>query len=250
MKYQVVILAAGKGTRMKNGDKPKVLSPLGDSTIIEHLLNNLQLPSKPLVIVGYEQQQVRDTLGDQVIYVEQTEQLGTGHAALQAKPVIDDDTDIVIILNGDQPFADQVMIDRLVREHENAGCVITMGTIKVEDYNDWRQGFYSYGRIVRGENNKILKITEQRDANKDELAILEVNPSIFAFSKDWLWQQLEDLNTNNSQSEYYLTDVIEAAFKSGECIADANIKPLKGLGANTPEQLQVLEQVLRNEIEH
>lgn len=249
MKYQVVILAAGKGTRMKNDSIPKVLSKFNGSTMIQYLLNNLNLTSKPVVVVGYEQEQVRKALGDKVIYAEQTEQLGTGHAVLQAKTTIDLDTDMVIVLNGDQPLADQVMIDKLVKtHHNNPSSPITMGTLIVDDFNDWRLAYKYYGRIVRGEDGEIQKIVEYKDATDEEKLITEVNPSCFAFDTEWLWNQLDNLDNNNSQSEFYLTDVVEAGFRQNQDISTVVIDTYKGLGANTPEQLANVEYIFNNEI--
>ncbi len=244
--YQIIILAAGKGTRMES-DLPKVLMPLGNSTMIEHLLDNLSLEPKPIVVVGYESGLVKNTLGEQVNYAYQTEQLGTGHAVMQASHLISVEAKTVVVLYGDQPFVDQVMIDKLLENHLASAGPITMGTIKVEDFDDWRGAFAKYGRITRDDAGNVTAIVEFKDTTDEQKQITEVNPAYFVFDADWLKNNLKSIDDDNNQHEYYLTDLIGIAFSEGYPIKTASINPKKGLGANTKKQLAVLEAILASQ---
>ncbi|HEX9664257.1 MAG TPA: hypothetical protein VGA49_00375, partial [Patescibacteria group bacterium] len=127
--------------------------------------------------------------------------------------------------------------NRVFREKKPTLALIT---IKLPDYNDWRQTFYDFGRVVRDQAGNIQEIVELKDTTDQQKSITEVNPSYYCFEADWLWKNLDKLSTNNQQGEYYLTDLIKIAFDQGcqiETISCAN--PLEGLGINTPEQLEI-----------
>ena len=245
MNYKIIILAAGKGTRM-DSDLPKVLMPLGDSTLIQHLLGNLDLKNKPTVVVGYQQDLVRDLLGNMVNYAVQSEQLGTGHAVIQAKGSIPAQADTIVVLYGDQPFVNQKTVDSLVEQHQQSEATITMGVIDLPDFDNWRSSFWKYGRIVRDSESHVCEIIEYKDATDEERAIKTVNPAYFVFDKHWLFAHLNILQNNNAQQEYYLTDLIKIAFEEEQKIKAVEIDPKTGLGANTKEQLAVLESFLND----
>ena len=245
MSYQIVILAGGKGTRMES-DLPKALMPLGGSTMIQTLLNNLDPKIKPIVVVGYKANKVKDVLNEQTYFALQEEQLGTGHAVMQCKDVIEPSISEIVVLYGDQPLVDQVMVVKLLAAHRQSGGAITMGVISVPDFKDWRIAYEKYGRVIRDHDNHVKAIVEYKDASDEVKSMTEVNPAYFVFNKEWLFENLNNLDNDNNQSEYYLTDLIKIAFEQGQLIKSVDIDPRKGLGANTKEQLQILEEVLRS----
>ena len=245
MNYQIVILAAGKGTRMKS-ELPKVLVPFAGSTMIESLLEHLDITNaanmlKPLVVVGYQSEKIKTALGNSVEYVTQTDQLGTGHAVQIASSKIDDRAEVVVVLYGDHPLVDKETVNTLITSHVQSSSVVTMGTIIVNDFDDWRSAFEFYGRVVRDDVGQVIKIVEHKDADEQVLALKEINPAYFIFDKTWLIDNLKQIENNNAQKEYYLTDLVSIAQREGEHINTVAIPPETGLGANTQEQLEFLE---------
>jgi bifunctional UDP-N-acetylglucosamine pyrophosphorylase / glucosamine-1-phosphate N-acetyltransferase len=242
-KVQYIILAAGKGTRM-GSDLPKVLAPLSSSTMIEVLLDHLDTATKPILVVGYQAELVQSVVGDRAIYVTQAQQLGTGHAVIQAQSAINSDTETIIVLYGDHPLVDQVMVDKLLASHHQSQAQLTLATVEVDNFDDWRQAFVHYGRVINDDSGEAERIVEYKDASASEREVTTVNPAYFVFDKDWLFEHLEDLRNNNSQHEYYLTDLVQIAFNDQIKINTVAINPIQGLGANTPEQLAILEQFI------
>jgi len=243
---RVVVLAAGQGKRM-NSDLPKVLLPLGGEPLIKHLLTGVeqsQLTKPAVVVVGYRAELVQQTLGANHHYVLQKEQLGTGHAVLVAESALRGQAEHIMVLYGDHPLVDATTINRLIQAHLEGESVLTMGTIKIPDFEKWRQIFLSYGRIVRDERGEISQIVEYKDATKEQQGITEVNPSYLCFDSEWLWENLKKISNTNAQKEYYLTDLPALARAQGKRIASVEVKPESGLGANTPEQLRSLEEFL------
>ncbi|MBF8280468.1 MAG: UDP-N-acetylglucosamine diphosphorylase/glucosamine-1-phosphate N-acetyltransferase [Candidatus Magasanikbacteria bacterium] len=243
----IVILAGGKGKRMQIEDLPKVLVPLYGEPLIKHLLHSIEacvVKSAPIIIIGYKGEMVREALGPHYTYVEQKEQLGTGHALLQARGACEKKYQHVVVLYGDMPHVPADVVDQLVTKHKTSGAVLTMMTATVPDFNDWRVAFSYMGRIVRDANGKILRDVERKDAIEEELEIKEVNPSYYCFRADWLWPNLARLKNNNAQGEYYLTDLLEMAIEQGEKVESISIEPLSALGVNTPEELAIVRKML------
>lgn len=246
-KIRVVILAAGKGTRMKS-ELPKVLVKLNGKPMIKHLLDSVHktnIDEKPVIVVGYKKEEVIKELGDKYQYVIQEEQLGTGHAVMSAENVLMDNTDNVMVLPSDHPFISPETIKTLAEKHLESRAKITMATTKLPDFEGWRSAFYtSFSRIVRDENSKIIKDVQFRDANDEEKKITEVNPIYFCFNADWLWKKLKTLKTDNDQKQYYLTDVIKMAMEEGQKIESINIDAREALAANSKEELEILENLM------
>lgn len=243
---RVVILAAGKGKRM-NSDKAKVLLPLRGMPMIKRLLDAVdksQLTKPAVIVVGFGADLVQQTLGQNYQYVFQKEQLGTGHAVLTAEVVLRGQAEHIMVLYGDHPLVDTETINQLAQAHLVGQSILTMGTVTVPDFSEWRKIFLDYGRIIRSKSGDIRQIIEAKDATDDQKAITEVNPSYFCFESEWLWENLKKISNNNSQGEYYLTDLPLLAKAAGHRITSANIKPQAGLGANTLEQLALLEKFL------
>lgn len=241
---QIVILAAGHGKRMQS-DIPKALTSLKGKPFIKHLLDTIKesgVCEKPIIVVGQKGDQVKDFLGGDYTYAVQEEQLGTGHAVMCAENFINN-TDSVLVLYADHPLVSEKTIKDIISAHNENQSTITLATTVVSDFNEWRSAFLSFGRIVRGEDNKILKIIESKDATEEEKNIKEVNPSYLCFNNDWLWKNLKNLKNMNAQNEYYLTDLISMAFSQNEKIATVLIEPREALGVNTKEQLEMIENI-------
>lgn len=242
---QVIILAAGKGKRMES-DLPKALTPFLGKPFIRHVIEHIRpyLVHKPIIVVGHKRELVIQELGDNYTYVIQEEQLGTGHAVVITERTIPKDIETVIVLFSDQPLLRGDTIKKLIEAHKAAQSVLTMAVAKIPDYDDWRgEAFYNFGRVFRDARGAITRIVEAKDATEEEKAHTEVNPAYFAFNAKWLWSRLKKLSSNNAQGEYYLTDLVKIAFEEGETIASFDIDPIEALGANTKEQLALLESI-------
>jgi len=241
---QIIILAAGHGKRMKS-ETPKALTLFKGKPFLQHLLDNIKLSgvcSDPIIVIGQKGDQVRDFLGEGYTYAIQKEQLGTGHAVMSAVDLIKD-KDSILVLYADSPLISDRTIREIISTHKNTKSTLTMATTIVPDFDDWRSTFISFGRIIRDENNKILKIIEFKDATEEEKKIKEVNPAFMCFSNDWLWSNLSNIKNSNSQGEYYLTDLVSEAFKQEEPISTVIIDPKEALGVNTKEQLELIENI-------
>ena len=251
MNKQVIILAAGKGTRM-NGDIPKVLAPILGRPMIEHVLDAAEkvlLNQKPVVVVGFQGEKVQSQIGDRADVVWQTEQLGTGHAVASARSNLANHDGAILVLYGDHPLISHQTIDNLFRLHESAGAVLSMMTTAVEDFNEWRQGFFGFGRILRNGGGGICGIKELKDCTDEEKQIRELNPGYYCFDSDWLWGNIDELKNDNAQKEYYLTDLVKRAFEQNKNISETKIHPIECLGINTKEQLELVEGLVRRQVE-
>ena len=244
MPMEVIILAAGQGTRMKSR-LPKVLHPLAGKPMVGHVLDTaarLQ-PTALHLVVGHGAEQLCAYLGGrQVSVVEQAEQLGTGHAVDQAMPKVDADS-TVLILYGDVPLiAESTLRQLLASAAQNRLALLT---VELADPS-------GYGRILRDHNHRVTAIVEHKDASEAELGIREINTGILALPARWLKTWLPQLSSDNAQGEYYLTDIIAMAAAAGETI-DA-IQPSSEQevqGVNNRLQLAELERwYQRRQAEH
>lgn len=240
-KIEILILAAGKGKRMQS-NLPKVLIELKGKPMIKYILKSVKkaFNKKPIAIIGYNKELVESELKDSCFYAIQEEQLGTGHAVSCAKEYCKDAKHI-LILSGDQPLISSKTIKNLIEKHLKAKTKITFTTTEVSDFKDWRKGFLAFGRILR-KNGKITGIREYKDANEKEKEIKEVNAGSYAFDAKWLWENLEKIKNNNIQNEYYLTDLLHLASKEEEKVEAIQIESHEALGANTKEELKILEK--------
>ena len=234
MTLAVVILAAGKGTRMKSS-MPKVLHPLAHKPLVQHVIDTARSldPSQIVVVYGHGGDQVREVVIDaDLSWAEQAEQLGTGHAVQQAMPHIKE-ADRVLVLYGDVPLTSAETLRELL---DQAGKGMGLLTINLDDPS-------GYGRIVRDDKGAVERIVEQKDANADELAIQEVNTGIMVFPGEKLSGWLNGLSNNNAQGEYYLTDLLAMAVSDGVSIAVTQPEhQFEADGVNNKLQLAELER--------
>ncbi|MCG9755312.1 bifunctional UDP-N-acetylglucosamine diphosphorylase/glucosamine-1-phosphate N-acetyltransferase GlmU [Shewanella insulae] len=234
MALNVVILAAGKGTRMRS-DLPKVLHPIAHKSMVQHVIDTAhQLGSEAIQLVyGYGADKLKARLGEQTLnWVLQAEQLGTGHAVAQANDNISDD-DTVLILYGDVPLIQASTLEALLAARDDKGLAIL--TVNLPDPT-------GYGRIVR-EAGKVVGIVEQKDANKEQLSIKEINTGIMAAPGKQLKAWLGQLSSDNAQGEYYLTDIVAMAHRDGVSITTAQpASAIEVEGANNRVQLAQLER--------
>lgn len=237
---EVVILAAGKGTRMYS-DLPKVLHYLAGKPLVQHVIDNAkQISSEPIhLIYGHGAELVLDKIQEeQLDWTEQKEQLGTGHAVKQILDKINPANDI-LILYGDVPLIGQETLRQLIQsKQQNDLCILTA---------DVKQPF-GYGRIIRDEEGNVSKIVEQKDASEQEKQVTEINSGILIADGEKLIKWINNLSNNNAQGEYYLTDIIEFAVQE-DCKVDSYIcpDPIEIEGINNKIQLAKLERVKQHQ---
>ncbi|WP_096203250.1 bifunctional UDP-N-acetylglucosamine diphosphorylase/glucosamine-1-phosphate N-acetyltransferase GlmU [Bacillus sp. FJAT-45350] len=238
-----VILAAGQGTRMKS-KLYKVLHPVCGKPMVQHVVDqvsSLKL-EKLVTIVGHGAEKVREQLGDDVIYALQEEQLGTGHAVMQAEATLGDKEGITIVLCGDTPLITAETMQALLTQHEEEQAKVTVLTAHAEDPT-------GYGRIVRNDNGLVERIVEHKDATDEERLIQEINTGTYCFDNSALFQSLKKVGNDNVQGEYYLPDVIEILQQQGENIA-AFQTPIfdETLGVNDRVALSEAERIMKSRI--
>jgi bifunctional UDP-N-acetylglucosamine pyrophosphorylase / glucosamine-1-phosphate N-acetyltransferase len=191
-------------------------------------------------VVGYKAELVKKELGDSVVYVEQKEQLGTGHAVLTAEEAAGEARNI-LVLQGDMPFISSGTIKNLLERHFHSAAKITVATTVLPDFNDWRGAFMNFGRIVRRAGEIIIR--EYKDATPAEREVKEVNAGAYVFDAEWLWPSLKKIKNENAQGEYYLTDLLQMASVQKASVKTVQIDPREALGANTLEELEILEKL-------
>lgn len=242
---RAVILAAGQGKRM-NSTMLKVMHEVHGKPMIDYVVGTVEKAglAKPVVVVCATDPAVQDFLGDRAEYVVQKDRLGTGHAVSMAEPVLKNTADHIVVLYGDMPLISPESIKRLVERHLERDNTVTIMTVTVPDYTEWREAFYSFGRIVRGQDGHIVRITEKKDASEVELEIKELNPGIYCFKNEWLLKNLSTLKNTNAQQEYYITDLIGEAIRQGQKISSISIEPKEAVGVNSPADLESAKNLI------
>lgn len=240
----VIILAGGKGTRM-GSEGPKVLVEAKGESLISYVLDATRpFCAAPIVVVGYKGSEVRQAVGSNCLYAEQSEQLGTGNAVLCALPVVPSEADAILVLYGDHPLVSADTISRLLAARADAGAVLSMATIEVVGFEGDNTCFARFSRVVRDSADNILRTVEWKDATDAEKEIREVNPAYYCFDAAWLKENISRLDNKNAAGEYYLPDMLRLAIADGEKIAAITIRPEEGRGANTPDELAAVERYL------
>ena len=243
MTNYAIILAAGKGTRMKS-DLPKVLHKVAGISMLEHVFRSVNAidPEKTVTVVGHKAELVEQVLAGQTDFVRQTEQLGTGHAVMMAEPVLENLTGQTLVIAGDTPLITGESLKNLIDFHINHKNVATILTAEADNP-------FGYGRIVRNQHDEVLKIVEQKDASDFEQQIKEINTGTYVFDNARLFEALKNINTNNAQGEYYITDVIGIFRENGEKVGAYTLKDFdESLGVNDRVALATAESVMRSRI--
>lgn len=245
-----VILAAGKSTRMRelSGEAPKVLLPLHGKPMVEHLLESIEksrVASNTVVVTGPDVDgQIRKALSAHtLIYAIQHAPLGTGHAVLCARDQIPESAKHLIVLCGDHPLFSSDTLRAIVDKHVTGVQPVTMLTLDLPDFESWRSTFAHCGRIIRSCDGSFLRIVEAKDATAEEIAVTEVNPSVYCFRLEWLWDHLQRLTPDNAQSQYYVTDVVGMSVAEGLRVETVPAEDAReAAAANTPEEFEILQR--------
>lgn len=243
MKITAVLLAAGQGTRMKS-DLPKVLHPLCGKPMLWHVLEalNSAATEKPVVVIGHGAEAVQKYLGESADCVLQEPQLGTGHAAMQAEPLLSGKTDLVIVTYADMPLLRGETFKQLVETQQINPGPLTLLTVIADD----PRGF---GRIVRNPDGTVQAIVEEYVATPAQQQIKELNVGAYCFKADWLWDALHRIEKNPKKGEYYLTDIVEIAVREGLPVqAVVHDDFIETIGINTRVHLSEAEAALRMRI--
>jgi bifunctional UDP-N-acetylglucosamine pyrophosphorylase/glucosamine-1-phosphate N-acetyltransferase len=235
----IIILAAGKGTRM-NSDLPKVLHRLDGQPLIQHVLQSARQlnPTQIVLVIGHQADLVRQTVGSGVLYAEQTAQLGTAHAVAQAEPLLRDYQGNILILYGDMPLLTLSTLRKLIDLQASHPGPLTMLTVIAEE----PRGF---GRIVRDDQGAVIAIVEEADCTPEQLAIKELNVGVYCIQAEWLWSNLTKIEVS-PKGEYYLTDLVAIAVQEGHPIKAVTTTDLvETLGINTETHLAEAEAALK-----
>ncbi|MEQ4486949.1 bifunctional UDP-N-acetylglucosamine diphosphorylase/glucosamine-1-phosphate N-acetyltransferase GlmU [Cohnella silvisoli] len=243
MKKMAIVLAAGQGKRMKS-KLYKVLHPVCGKPMVSHVLEAVRGASceRSIVIVGHGADAVQSVLGQSVEYALQAEQLGTGHAVMQAKSMLAQEDGVTVVICGDTPLVRKETVEAMIALHLQQGAAATVLTAELNEPS-------GYGRIVRGANNGVLRIVEHKDCSPEELAIKEINTGTYCFDNRKLFQTLDKVTNNNAQGEYYLTDVIGILQSEGNSIVACLVEdPSEAIGVNDKVALGEAERLMRRRI--
>lgn len=237
----IVILAAGKGTRMKSG-RAKVLHEVFFAPMVHHVLHAVAplQPTKSIVIVGHQRDAVQKSLADfPVELAVQKEQLGTGHAVLCAETAITEMKGSVMILCGDTPLIRSETLQSMLDSHKQADATLTLMTTVLDDPSH-------YGRIISDDSEEILAIVEEKDATSEQKNIQEINAGIYCIKTQFLFSHLKNIGTDNSQGEVYLTDIVtQAVVEKQQVQKFINPEPTDVLGVNARFELSQAHQQLQ-----
>ncbi len=242
MKLVSIILAAGKGTRM-NSSLPKVLHRVCGQPLIQHAINAVQQAGidHPLLVLGYGADQIKAVLGQDIDYVLQSEQLGTGHAVMSARKSLQNGADIILVTSADMPLLTARTLRMLIDMQQKSSAALSMLTVIADD----PRGF---GRVIRAEDGKVLAIIEEAQASADQLAIKELNAGVYAFNADWLWNALPKIPLS-AKGEYYLTDLVEIAVQQGQLVTALLCDDeIETMGINTRIHLAEAEKAMQARI--
>lgn len=240
MKKLAIVLAAGQGKRMKS-KLYKVLHPVCGKPMVEHVIETVRKASceRIVVIVGHGAEAVRERLGESAEYALQAEQLGTGHAVLQAKPLIGAEEGVTLVICGDTPLVSAETVEAMIARHAQEGAAVTVLTALVDNPA-------GYGRIVRGPDGGVLRVVEDKDCAPEEAGIREINTGTYCFDNRLLFEALGQVTNDNAQGEYYLPDVIGILQKQGKRIAACLLRdPAEATGVNDRIALGEAERLMR-----
>ncbi len=244
MQISCLILAAGKGTRMKSS-LPKVLHPVFFRPMVSHVLDTVAcLPlAQTLVVVGHQYEMVQRALGDYAVsYAVQAEQNGTGHAVLICKDLVEPNCDTILILCGDTPLVKTVTLQQMIDQHQAQKNIITVMSTKVAEPT-------GYGRMVNDSQGQLQKIVEEKDASDSQRQIKEINGGMYLVNREFLFSALAQVDSNNAQGEVYLTDIVKKGNESGVKVASflcENNQEI--LGVNSRQELSQAHDIKQQEL--
>ncbi|MGB4824173.1 MAG: bifunctional UDP-N-acetylglucosamine diphosphorylase/glucosamine-1-phosphate N-acetyltransferase GlmU [Leuconostoc mesenteroides] len=241
----VLILAAGNGSRMKS-TTPKVLHSVAGQTMIDWVLDSVEplKTDKLITVIGVGAERVQEHVGNRSSFVLQSQQLGTGHAVRQAEAELKDSDGVTLIMSGDTPMFRSETLQGFIAEHERSNNAVTVLTAIANDPT-------GYGRIVRGEDETVQKIIEQKDASITERRIKEINTGVYVFNNRLLFESLAKVQNNNAQGEYYLPDTLNILRRSGEQIGAHTLQDFtESLGVNDRVALATANRVMHERINH
>jgi len=241
MSVSVIVLAAGKGTRM-NSELPKVLHKVLGKSLLSHALDTLSFSDNTLVVVGHEADLVIDSLPPLIKNILQKDQLGTGHAVstvINSEVFKKSKSDFTLVVPGDVPGINDGDIELLINKVKTTSSPVGFLTALVEDP-------FGYGRIVK--NNEEIKIVEEKDCSEDEKAINEINSGIYCFKTEFLIENIDNLNTENAQGEFYLTDLIGIANNQKQDIVIVQVDEDSIKGINSMSQLNEVEDIMQKKL--
>ena len=241
MSVSVIVLAAGKGTRM-NSELPKVLHKVLGKSLLSHALDTLSFSDNKLVVVGHGADLVIDSLPPSIKNILQKDQLGTGHAVstvINSEVFKKSKSDFTLVVPGDVPGINDGDIELLINKVKTTSSPVGFLTALVEDP-------FGYGRIVK--NNEEIKIVEEKDCSEDEKAINEINSGIYCFKTEFLIENIDNLNTQNAQGEFYLTDLIGIANNQKQDIVIVQVDEDSIKGINSMSQLNEVEDIMQKKL--
>ncbi|MFS7206188.1 bifunctional UDP-N-acetylglucosamine diphosphorylase/glucosamine-1-phosphate N-acetyltransferase GlmU [Carnobacterium divergens] len=244
-KRNAIILAAGQGSRMKS-KLYKVLHSVAGKPMVEHVVEQVELAGtdRVVTIVGFGAEKVKEYLGNRSEYALQEEQLGTGHAVLQAASLLKDQEGVTLVICGDTPLLTSETLKDLFDYHQEKGAKATILTAFAEDPT-------GYGRVIRDELGIVEKIVEQKDANHEEARVQEINTGTYCFDNKMLFDALTKVGNKNSQGEYYLPDVIEIMKDNNQIVAAYRMKNFdEALGVNDRIALAEANRTMRERINY
>ena len=242
--FATLILAAGKGTRMKS-DLVKVLHPVAGRPMLDYVLNLAEQmgSSRIAVIIGHQAELVESRYGNRgLTFIYQREQLGTGHAVLQAAPAFEGYRGTLLILCGDVPLLQVSTIRELMERHRGTGAALTVLTTLLEDP-------FGYGRIVKDAGGNVLGIVEHRDATDDQKEIREINTGIYCAENPFLFEAVREIGNDNAQKEYYFTDIFSIARRKGvRTVSVIAADPGEVMGVNSPDDLARATRIVQERL--
>jgi UDP-N-acetylglucosamine diphosphorylase/glucosamine-1-phosphate N-acetyltransferase len=237
-----VIMAAGKGTRMKS-DLAKVLHPVNGRPMVQYVIDLAEAigSEKTILVIGHQKEKVRDTCRDRkVLFAVQEPQLGTGHAVQMTEKHLPGYTGDILVLSGDVPLLTVETVTKLITTHQTHNAIATLLTAELNDPT-------GYGRVMRGKSGKVARIVEHKDASEQEREVKEINVGIYVFKASELFKTLKLIKNDNVQNEYYLPDVVKIYVDRGEHVVAqlaSNFDETRGI--NTLEQLKTAETILNS----
>jgi len=237
-----IILGAGMGTRMKSS-VPKVLHPVMGKAMIEHVISTLETINieKTVVVAGHKAELLEKALGDRVLYALQAEQLGTAHATMMTHEHLKGLAGVTVVTYGDGPLLAKKTLEELFSHHEKSGAKMTLLSAHTDDPT-------GYGRIIRNTEGRVVRIVEQKDATDEELQVTEINSGVACFDNELLFEALSHVDNNNSQQEFYLTDLVEIISNMGHKVEAVVCHFTDTLGINDRVQLAEATRIMQARI--